>query len=100
MDKKTQQMSSWYFIAIITVLVLLMQNFFVTANVETISYSQFKSALKKRQISDVVVGENTIRGTLKPEALNEIFPLEKIKALGEKRKPLNLSSLSESRIRR
>jgi len=86
MDKKTQQMSSWYFIATITVLVLLMQNFFVTANVETISYSQFKSALKKRQISDVVVGENTIRGTLKPEALNEIFPLEKIKALGEKAK--------------
>jgi cell division protease FtsH len=86
MDKKTQQMSSWYFIATITILVLFVQSFLVTGNIETISYSQFKSALKKRQISDVVVGENTIRGTLKPEALNEIFPQEKIKALGEKAK--------------
>ncbi|MBI2534125.1 MAG: ATP-dependent metallopeptidase FtsH/Yme1/Tma family protein, partial [Deltaproteobacteria bacterium] len=86
MDKKYQQMSAWYLLATVTLLVLLMQNFFVTANVETISYSQFKSALKKGQISDVVIGENTIRGTLKPEALSEIYPQEKIKALGEKAK--------------
>jgi len=86
MDKKTQQMSAWYFIAAITILVLFVQSFLVTANVETINYSQFKSVLKKGQISDVVIGENTIRGMLKPEALNEILSQERIKALGEKAK--------------
>jgi cell division protease FtsH len=86
MDKKTQQMSAWYFIAAITILVLFVQSFLVTANVETINYSQFKSLLKKGQISDVVIGENTIRGMLKPEALNEILSQERIKALGEKAK--------------
>jgi cell division protease FtsH len=86
MDKKTQQMSAWYFIAAITILVLFVQSFLVTANVETINYSQFNSLLKKGQISDVVIGETTIRGTLKPEALNEILSQERIKALGEKAK--------------
>jgi cell division protease FtsH len=86
MDKKFQQMSTWYLLAMVTLFVLLMQNFLGPGGVETISYSQFKSALKKGQIADVVIGESTIRGTLKPEALNEIFPLEKIKALGEKAK--------------
>src|SRR3990170_803180 len=89
MDKKTQQMSAWYFIAAITILVLFVQSFLVTANVETINYSQFKSVLKKGQISDVVIGENTIRGMLKPEALNEILSQERIKALGEKAKITN-----------
>jgi cell division protease FtsH len=84
MVKKTQQMSAWYFIAAITILVLFVQNFLVTANVETINYSQFKSLLKKGQISDVVIGENTIRGTLKPEAFHEFLSQEQIKALGEK----------------
>ncbi|MDP2605517.1 MAG: ATP-dependent zinc metalloprotease FtsH [Deltaproteobacteria bacterium] len=86
MDKKFQQMSAWYLLATVTFLVLLMQNFLGTANVETINYSQFKFALKKGQISDVVIGKNTIRGTLKPEALSEIYPQEKIKALGERAK--------------
>ena len=86
MDKKFQQMSAWYLLATVTIFVLLMQNFLGTGNVETISYSQFKSALKKGQISDVVIGENTVRGTLKPEALSEIYSQEKIKALGEKAK--------------
>jgi cell division protease FtsH len=86
MDKKTQQMSAWYFIAAITILVLFVQSFLVTANVKTINYSQFKSVLKKGQISDVVIGENTIRGMLKPEALNEVLSQERIKALGEKAK--------------
>jgi cell division protease FtsH len=83
MDKKFQQMSTWYLLAMVTLFVLLMQNFLGPGGVETISYSQFKSALKKGQIADVVIGESTIRGTLKPEALSEIYPQEKIKALGE-----------------
>ena len=86
MDKKNQQMSAWYFVAIITFLILLMQNFLVTGDVDTISYSQFKSLIKKGQISEVIIGENTIRGTLKPEALGEILSQEKINALGEKAK--------------
>src|SRR3972149_11140266 len=67
MDKKNQQMSAWYFIATITILILLMQNFLVPATVETIGYGQFKSLLKNGRIAEVVVGENTIRGMLKPE---------------------------------
>ena len=43
----------------------MIQNYFGGAHVEIISYSQFKSLLKKGLINDLAIGETTIDGNLK-----------------------------------
>jgi cell division protease FtsH len=83
MNKNAPQMSAWYFVALVVLMILLMQNFITPGGVETIGYGQFKSLLKKGQISDVVVGETSIRGTLKPGALSQITSQKKIEDIGE-----------------
>ena len=77
-DKRYRPSPIWYFFAIIF-LVLSMQNFFAGTHVELISYSQFKSLLKKDLISDLVIRETTIDGNLKGAAVKEILTPEKLK---------------------
>ena len=54
MEKKRRQLSIGYFVlAFFTI--LMIQNYFGSAHVEIISYSQFKSLLKKDLINDLVI---------------------------------------------
>jgi|SRR6185295_5732307 len=65
------------------------QYFLLAKQLETISYSQFKTVVKKGQVAEVVVRDKTIGGTIKSEGLKEIFTAEKIKELGDgAKKPL------------
>ena len=57
----------------------MIQNYFGGAHVEIISYSQFKSLLKRDLINDLAIGETTIDGNLKGAAVKEIFTPEKVK---------------------
>jgi cell division protease FtsH len=76
-EKKRRQVSMWYFIfAVFTI--LMIQNYFGGAHVEILNYSQFKSLLHKGLIADVAIGETTIEGKMKGEAVKEIFPPEKV----------------------
>jgi cell division protease FtsH len=78
MEKKHRQFSIWYFIfAFFTI--LMIQNYFGSAHVEILNYSQFKSLLHKGLISDVAIGETTIEGNMKGEAVKEVFTPEKLK---------------------
>ena len=61
--------------------ILMIQNYFGSAHVEILSYSQFKSLLKKDLINDLVIRETTIDGNLKGAAVKEIFTPEKISKL-------------------
>jgi hypothetical protein len=80
MEKKQRQLSTGYFIlAFFTILII--QNYFGSAHVEIISYSQFKSLLKKDLINDLVIRETTIDGNLKGAAVKEIFTPEKVKKI-------------------
>jgi len=79
-DKKYRPTSIWYFF-VIGLLVLLMQNFLDRSPVESISYSQFKSLLKRDLISSLVVRDTTIDGNLKRAAGKEIFSPEKLKEM-------------------
>ena len=79
-DKRYRPSPIWYFFAIIF-LVLSMQNLFAGTHVELISYSQFKSLLKKDLISDLVIRETAIDGNLKGAAVKEIFTPEKLKKI-------------------
>jgi cell division protease FtsH len=88
MEKKTTDFSIVYFIVALTVM-FVAQYFLLAKQIETISYSQFKTLLKKGQIAEVVVRDKTIGGSIKSEGLKEIFTAEKIKELGESaKKPL------------
>ncbi|MEK7335250.1 MAG: ATP-dependent metallopeptidase FtsH/Yme1/Tma family protein, partial [Candidatus Binatota bacterium] len=82
MEKRQQEFSIWYFVAAL-ILILIIQNLLQSPHVESLNYSQFKALVKKGLVADLVIGEATIRGNLKGEALSEIFPPEKLKELGQ-----------------
>ena len=57
------------------------QNFFGTPHVDVISYSQFKSLVKKDLVNDLVIRETIIDGNLKGPAAKDIFTPEKLTEL-------------------
>ena len=77
-EKKFRPAPVWYFLAIIS-LVFLVQNLLGSRHVEIISYSQFKSLVKKDLINDLIIRETTVDGNLKGAAVKEIFSPEKLK---------------------
>ena len=77
-EKKFRPSPIWYFLATIS-LVVLVQNLLVSPHVETISYSQFKSLVKKDLIHNLIIRETVIAGELKGAAAKEIFSPEKLK---------------------
>ena len=58
-----------------------MQTFLLSPRAETISYSQFKSLLKKGLVTDLVVEQTTLRGNIKAEGMKQIFSAEKLQEL-------------------
>ncbi len=81
MENKQQPFFTWYFIVAFLAF-LLIQTYFINApHVETIAYSQFKTLVKEKAVSDLVIAEKTIKGNIKGEALKEVLPEEKLKQL-------------------
>ena len=58
--------SLWYGLAFLLLLGLA-QMYYLAPNGRTIPYSDFKNLLKGGQVSDVTIGDQTIRGTLKQD---------------------------------
>jgi len=85
MGKWQQQFSIGYFVVAL-ILLFALQTYFAAPRVETISYSQFKTLVKKGLVSNVVIGEKVIRGDIKPEGLKEVLSAEHLKELNEKDK--------------
>jgi cell division protease FtsH len=79
-DNKFRPAPIWYFLVTV-LLVFLMQNLVTSAHVEIISYSQFKSLVKKDLVKDLVIRQAIIDGNLKGAAVKEIFPPEKLKEI-------------------
>jgi cell division protease FtsH len=82
MDKRQQTLSIGYFVVLLAALFAL-QTFLTAARDETISYSQFKVLVKKGLVSNVVIGDKTIRGEIKPEGIKEAVSPERLKTLGD-----------------
>jgi cell division protease FtsH len=80
MEKKQRQLSIGYFV-LAFFMILMIQNYFASGHVEIILYSQFKSLLNKGLLSDIAIGETTIEGNMKGEAVKEIFTPEKLKTI-------------------
>jgi cell division protease FtsH len=81
-EKSRQDFSIVYFMVALAVIFIL-QYALLTKQVETISYSQFKTLVKKGQVAELVVRDKTISGSIKVEGLREIFSAEKIAELGD-----------------
>ncbi len=82
MNKWRQQFSIGYFFVALLLLFLL-QTYLASPQVETINYSQFKALAKKGLVANLVVGEKTIHGEIKPEGIKEALSAERLKALGD-----------------
>ena len=80
MEKKQRQLSIGYFV-LAFFMILMIQNYFASSHVEIIPYSQFKSLLNKGLLGDIAIGETTIEGNMKGEAVKEIFTPEKLKTV-------------------
>jgi cell division protease FtsH len=80
MEKKQRQLSIGYFILAFLVM-LMIQNYYGRTHVEVISYSQFKSLLNKGLVSDLAIGEKTIDGNMKGEAVKELYTPERLKKI-------------------
>jgi cell division protease FtsH len=78
MEKNQRRFSIGYFILAFSI-VLIVQNYFFSSHVEIISYSQFKTLVKKGLITDLAIGETTLQGEMKGEGIKEIFTAEKLK---------------------
>src|SRR5262245_13873911 len=85
MGKWQQQFSIGYFV-IALILLFALQTYFAAPRIGTITYSQFKTLVKKGLVSNVVIGEKVIRGDIKPEGLKEVLSPERLKELNEKDK--------------
>src|SRR5215475_5109318 len=85
MGKWQQQFSIGYFVVAL-ILLFALQTYLAAPRVETITYSQFKTLVKKGLVSNVVVGEKVIRGDIKPEGQKEVLSAERLKELKQKDK--------------
>ena len=65
------------------------QYFVFTQTTERLSYSQFKTLIKSGQVTDLVIRDKEISGSVTPEAIKEVLSPQRIKELGERaKKPL------------
>ncbi|MBE9556937.1 MAG: ATP-dependent zinc metalloprotease FtsH [Proteobacteria bacterium] len=64
MEKKTQ-LSIWYFVLAMLLVLFLQSLWTESATVENIPYSEFRQYLEDGLIAEVVVSETTVRGTLR-----------------------------------
>jgi cell division protease FtsH len=65
-----QQFSIWYFFISLTILVVL-QTYILVPRPETISYSQFKTLVKRKLVTNLAVGHETISGDIKAEGVKQ-----------------------------
>ena len=89
MEPKQRRFSVGYVIATVLALVLI-QSILLAPHAETLSYSEFKTLVKKGKVSDLVLDRQTISGTVAAEGLEGLLPkakLEEMKRAGGGARP-------------
>jgi cell division protease FtsH len=71
-NNRKQTWTIWFIIAAVMGTLLAQQAWNAYQQTETISYSEFEALVADKKISEVVVGSNTIQGTLKTPAPNGV----------------------------
>ena len=80
MDKKQQLYSVWYFLGVL-VLLFAVQTFFARPHVGALTYSDFKTLVQAGKVSDVLVGSETIEGTVDLTGTEQLLPAPVFEAL-------------------
>lgn len=80
MEPKQRTFSVGYFVVVLVVLFVL-QSVLFAPHAENLSYSEFKTLVKKGKVSDLTLDRQTISGTLAAERLETLLPKEKLEEL-------------------
>ena len=80
METKQQKFSIGYFIAALVALFLL-QSVLFAPHAETVSYSEFKTLVKKGKVSNLTLDKQTVSGTVTVDGLEGLLPKEKVDEL-------------------
>jgi cell division protease FtsH len=76
MEKKTKFTLAYFLIAFISV--LLLENYFFSREITTISYSEFKTLLSESLVNDLVVTQTTIEGKFVKGAQDRLVTLRRL----------------------
>jgi cell division protease FtsH len=68
------------YVAAAALALLLIQSILLAPHSESLSYSEFKTLLKKGKVSDLILDKQTITGTVAGEGLEGLLPKEKLEA--------------------
>jgi cell division protease FtsH len=79
-ELKPRKLSVGYVIAAVVALMLI-QSLWFEPRAEHLSYSEFKTLLRKGKVSDVVVDSHSITGALARDGLEGLLPNDRIEAL-------------------
>ena len=66
-EERKHHFAVWYVFAAFLGVMLIQYVWLFYTQVETVPYSQFEQLLNENKISEVLVGQDTIQGTLKPQ---------------------------------
>ncbi|MBI1734018.1 MAG: ATP-dependent zinc metalloprotease FtsH [Candidatus Rokubacteria bacterium] len=80
MQAKKQILSAGYFIAMLVALFVI-QLVFLAPHPASLSYSEFKTLVKKGKVGNLVVDSQVITGTLAAEGLERLLPKERLEEL-------------------
>jgi cell division protease FtsH len=80
MEAKQQKFSIGYLVATVLALILI-QSLLFAPHAETLSYSEFKTLVKKGKVSDLILDKQAITGTLATSGLEGLLPKEKLEEL-------------------
>ncbi|WOJ88299.1 ATP-dependent zinc metalloprotease FtsH [Methylocapsa polymorpha] len=86
-DSRKQTWAIWYIIAAVFGVLLLQQVWSAYQQTETIPYSEFEKRVADKQVSEVVIGSDTIEGTLKspePNGVSKFITVRVDPALADK----------------
>jgi cell division protease FtsH len=76
-----QRNFSILYVGAAVLMLLLFQAILFAPHTETLSYSEFKTLLKRGKVSDLVLDKQTISGSLVTEGLEGLLPKEKLEEL-------------------
>lgn len=96
------QFSIWYFIAAFFIIILL-QRYFFTGYVQTISYAEFRRLVTEKKVDNLLVSTELIKGKLKTGAIDiltemrkETGGLEQVKAMKKENEPFSTVRMDDS----
>src|ERR1700730_13563081 len=86
-EERKHQFATWYIFAAFLGVMLIQSLWLRFSQVDTIPYSQFEQLLDENKIAEVLVGQETVQGTLKeplPDGRKEFYTVRVDPALADK----------------